>query len=205
MWVVFLGGLLAAAPVFGQDMSIKIGLSRISTSGMEYTHDDGTTSVTVAESSIGNELFFEYLISERFGLEINTAISPLKRTYSLESGGTTISENVVEEVSYTLFGANLYFSKAGRKGLKFLVGLYAGTADISHSFEGKTLGTASSSDSTSVTVLKLGMDWITKMAGFRFQYQNWEGAASNTTQITGIKQTGDMTGSVISLGVSAFF
>ena len=96
MWVVFLGGLLAAAPVFGQDMSIKIGLSRISTSGMEYTHDDGTTSVTVAESSIGNELFFEYLIFERFGLEINTAISPLKRTYSLESGGTTIPENVVE-------------------------------------------------------------------------------------------------------------
>ena len=205
MWVVFLGWVLVAAPVFGQEMSIKIGLNRVSSSGMEYIHDDGTTPITVSDSSVGNELFLEWLISERFGLEINSAISPLKRTYSLESGGTTISENVVEEVSYTLFGANLYFSKAGRKGLKFLVGLYAGTAEISHAFEGGTLGTTTTSNSTSLTVFKLGMDWITKMAGFRLQYQNWEGTASNTTEITGIKQTGDMTGSVISLGVFAFF
>jgi hypothetical protein len=205
MLVVFLGGVLVAAPVLGQDMSFKIGLNRASTSGMEYTHDDGSTPVTISESSVGNELFIEYLISERFGLEINSTISPLKRTYSLESGGTTISQNVIEEASYTLYGANLYFSKAGRKGLKFLVGLFAGTADISHSFEGGTLGTKSTSDSTSVTVVKLGLDWITKMAGFRFQYQNWEGTASNTTQISGVKQTGDMTGSVISLGVFAFF
>ncbi|MEE8436635.1 MAG: hypothetical protein V3S64_17745, partial [bacterium] len=44
--VVFLGGVLVATPVFGQDMSFKIGLNRASTSGMEYTHDDGTTPVT---------------------------------------------------------------------------------------------------------------------------------------------------------------
>ena len=203
--VIFLGGLMVACPVFGQDMSFKIGLNRASTSGMQYTHDDGTTPVTNSDSAIGNEVFLEYLISERFGLEINSSVSPLKRTYTLESGGTVISQNVIEEASYTLFGANLYFSKAGRKGLKFLVGLSAGTADITHSFEGGTLGTDSSSNSTSVTVVKLGMDWITKLAGFRFQYQNWEGTASNTTQIAGVKQTGDMTGSVISLGVFAFF
>ena len=92
-----------------------------------------------------------------------------------------------------------------RKGLKFLVGLFAGNADIDQTFEGGTLGAKSSSNSTSVTVVKLGLDWITKMAGFRFQFQNWEGTASNTTQISPVKQTVDMTGSVISLGVFAFF
>ena len=107
MWVVFLGWVLVAAPVFGQEMSIKIGLNRVSSSGMEYIHDDGTTPITVSDSSVGNELFLEWLISERFGLEINSAISPWKRPYSLESGRSKASEHVLDARTSSTFGAHL--------------------------------------------------------------------------------------------------
>jgi hypothetical protein len=49
------------------------------------------------------------------------------------------------------------------------------------------------------------MDWITKFAGFRLQYKVIEGSAGNTTEVAGVTQTADLNGSILVLGVFAFF
>ena len=208
--IAFLFALVIAMAVgaglaLGEETTMKIGINRVSASGMTYTHDDGTTEYTNSEAYVGNDIYFEYIISQHFSLEIDSTITGLQRTYTLESGGTVISDNVTETLTYTTYGANLYFNRADKRGLKFLIGVSTGTATVTHDFEGGTLGTASSSNSPGLTIFKLGMDWITKFAGFRLQYKVIEGSAGNTTEVTGVTQTADLNGSFLVLGVFAFF
>lgn len=195
----------ATGLALGVEMNMKIGINRVSASGMTYTHDDGATEYTNSEGYVGNDIFFEYVISQHFSLEIDSTITGLQRTYTLEAGGTTISDNVTETLSYITYGANLYFNRADKRGLKFLIGISTGTATVTHEFEGGTLGTASSTNSPGLTIFKLGMDWITKFAGFRLQYKVIEGSAGNTTEVAGVTQTADLNGSFLVLGVFAFF
>ena len=208
-WSVLPGALLLltlwSLPAWAQDMSMKLGINRASFSGLTYTHDDGTTEYSNSEALVGNELFFEYVMAERFSLEIDASVSPLSRNYRLEEGGVIASDNVTETFNYVTYGANLYFTKAQRKGLKVLVGVATGTASIDHEFEGGTLGAKTTSNDATLAIFKLGMDWVTTMAGLRLQYQLVEGKVSNTTQITGVKQTMDINGGLIVLGVFAFF
>ncbi len=195
----------ATGLALGDEMTMKMGINRISASGMTYTHDDGATEYTNSAGYVGNDIFFEYVISQHFSLEIDSTITGLQRTYTLEAGGTIISDNVTETLTYTTFGANLYFNRADKRGLKFLIGISTGTAKVTHEFEGGTLGTASSTNSPGLTIFKLGMDWITKFAGFRLQYKVIEGSAGNTTEVAGVTQTADLNGSFLVLGVFAFF
>ena len=196
--------MTAASTVFAQfgEPSVKIGIARIQHYDPEYIHDDGTLPSKVTKEMKGAELFFEYILYERFGLEMNYTLTPLSRTYDLG----VISDNVEETVSYFLYGANYYWAnKANKKGSAFLLGISTGKATVSHSFEGGTLGKQSTTNSPTILVTKLGWDYNFDFGGARFQYQLVEGQDSNTTEITGVRQTVNLDSNAFLLGVFAFF
>jgi hypothetical protein len=100
---------------------------------------------------------------------------------------------------------NLYFTRATRRGFQFAIGVATGTVAVTQEFEGGSLGKQSTSNSFALTAIKLGMEWITELAGVRFQYQSTTGSTSNTSELNGVKQTVDYGGDALSLGVFAFF
>ncbi len=208
VWAVTLfllcGG--ATAHAVGGEPSIKIGLDRLVLSGASYTHQDllTTTKESNTNSVSGAELFVEWLASDHFGLEIASTVAPLQRSYQLGSG-TPVSDNVNESATFTTIGANLYFTRAKRKGFQYLVGVATGTMQVKHEFEGGTLGKVSSTNSFPINTVKLGVEWVTEMAGVRLQYVATSGSTSNTTQLTNVKQTVNYTGGMAVLGVYAFF
>ncbi|HEX7926687.1 MAG TPA: hypothetical protein VF678_03785 [bacterium] len=196
-------GVATAAHAVGGDPSFKMGLDRLSYTGATYTHETIATSAKETNSDVlsGADAFFEWVASEHFGLEYTTTITPLQRSYKLGA----VSDNVNESTSLSLPGVNLYFTKANRKGLQYAVGVATGTASVKQEFEGGTLGKKSTTASVPVTAVKLGVEWVTNLAGVRLQYQAMTGSASNTTEVTGVKQTVNYNGSLLSLGVYTYF
>ena len=208
--IIFLAsllGILVFTPaVFSQPTpNFKIGINRVVLGDAKYTHDTGSGVATGTGNMTGNDLVLEFLMFERFGLELSTALTSAERNYSLVIGGTTISSNVTETVSVTQIGVNLYFGAAYKKGFNFLIGLGLGPAKVTHEFEGGTLGTTSSTNTINLNTLKLGFDWVTELATLRLQYQNWNGRTSSSTNLTNVLQTVDLGGDVFVLGVLAFF
>lgn len=202
---VVLAGVAPPQPALARgEPSIKIGLNRMSVSGVTYTHDTGTEQLTESGPMVGNELFFEWVMSERLGLEIGSTLTPLKRVYTLK-GAAVVSDSVTETLNTTSVGLNLYFNKATRRGLKFLLGLGVGSAKVTHEFEGGTLGTQSTTNDLTLNTLKLGLDWITNFAGLRLQYLATSGTTRSSTNLTGVIQTVDAAGSGVVLGIFAFF
>src|SRR5690349_13231266 len=162
-------GVGTAAHAVGGDPNFKIGLDRLSLSGATYTHETIATSAkeTNSDTLTGADAFIEWIASEHFGLEYTTTITPLQRSYKLG----TVSDNVNESTSLSLLSVNLYFTKAQRKGFQYAVGVATGTASVKQDFEGGTLGKKSTSASVPITAVKLGVEWITNLAGVRLQYQ----------------------------------
>jgi hypothetical protein len=208
--VAVAGGLLAVgspAQAAGGEPNIKIGLDRLSMTGATYTHETlaAASQEKNKDALSGADLFIEWIASDHFGLEVAGTIAPLERSYKLGSGATPVSDNVNESASYTTVGVNLYFTRATRKGFQYSIGVATGTVQVKHEFEGGTLGKASSSSAFAITAVKMGVEWVTELAGVRLQYQSTSGAASNTTELTGVKQTVDYSGGILALGVYAFF
>ena len=197
-------GLACAVPTLGHAAGFKIGLDQVQLSGATYTHDTAGTKLTDSKTMVGTQLAVEFLPGEFFGFEIDTAISPLERNYQLGANGAT-SNNVSESAGYTLYGVNLYFNRDERRGFHPMLGVATGQISVAQKFEGGTVGTASTHSTVDVNVVKAGFDWMTTYAGLRVQYQLWTGAKGNTTQITGVRQTNDFTGSALLLGVFAAF
>lgn len=206
-WAGALLVLGTAVYAVGGEPSIKIGLDRVSLSGATYTHETIATGneETNNDAMAGADLFIEWVASDHFGLEIAGTVAPLSRSYQLGSGATPVSENVSESASYTTLGVNLYFTRATRKGFQYAVGVATGTMQVKQEFEGGTLGKASSSTSFPITAVKLAVEWVTEMAGARLQYLGFNGSSSNTTELSGVKQTVNYTAGALSLGVYAFF
>ncbi|MBI4081356.1 MAG: hypothetical protein HY423_01970 [Candidatus Lambdaproteobacteria bacterium] len=195
-------------PAFAQfqakEPNLKIGLNRVIVAGATYTLDDGTTALTNSDNLVGNELFAEYIFFGRLGVELGATLTPLARTYDLESGNTLVS-TVTETTTSALLGANLYFGRNRARGFNFFFGLGTGYYSTAHAFKGGTLGEQSSSQQVPVNMLKFGMDWMLEQAGLRFQYAMLSGKLSDTEAIPSNTQTLDYTASVLTVGVLAFF
>ena len=196
--------LAIAGSIPAQAAGFKIGLDQVQLSGATYTHDTAGTKVTDSKDMVGTQLALEILPGEFFGFEIDTTVNPLERNYQLGANGAT-ANNVNESASYTLYGVNLYFNRDERRGFHPSLGVATGQVSVAQKFEGGAVGTVSTHSTVDVNVLKAGFDWMTSFAGLRLQYQLWTGAKSNTTQITGVRQTNDYSGSAIVLGVFAAF
>lgn len=182
----------------------KVGLDEVDLSGAKYTHDANGTKTTVSTDMVGTQLALEWLPTDFVGFEIDYSAAPLQRNYELGSSGA-ISNNVTETASFTTFGANFYPFREEKRGIHPLIGVAAGTIDVSQKFEGGTLGNVSTTNSVTINQLKLGLEWVGNRAGVRLQYGIWSGSTSNTTKLTGVRQTNDYSGSAVSLGVFALF
>jgi hypothetical protein len=201
--IAMLATLAWSAPTTSH-AAVKIGLDQVQLDGATYTHDTAGTKLTNAKTMVGTQLALEFSPSEHFGFEIDTSLSPLERSYQLGTNGAT-SNNVSESASYTLYGVNLYFNRDDRRGFHPVLGVATGQLSVTQKFEGGTVGTKSSHSTVDINVLRAGFDWMTSYAGLRLQYQLWTGDKSNTTQVTGVRQTNSYTGSAILLGVFAAF
>jgi hypothetical protein len=196
-------GLLAATPGLSR-AELKIGLDEVQLTGAKYTHDNAGTKSSDAATMVGTNFNLEWLPTGYFGLEVDYSLSPLERTYQLGTNGA-VSNNVTEAASLLTYGFNLYFGRDERRGWHPVVGVATGTAAVTQKFEAGTLGAQSTHASVDLNILKLGVDWVLSYAGLRLQYQMWTGSKSNSTQLTGIRQTNDYTGSAIDIGVFADF
>ena len=183
--------------------NVKIGLDEVTLGGAKYTHDNGT-KYTNSKDLVGTELAVEYLPTEFFGIEVDYGLTPLSRTYQLGTNGS-VSKNVTESAAFVLYGVNLYFGRDDRRGFHPELGVSTGSATVSQKFEGGTLGTQSTNNTVNLNVLKAGLDWMTSYAGVRLQYQLWTGEKSNSTLLTGVRQTVSYTGSAVVIGVFANF
>ncbi|HUJ76051.1 MAG TPA: hypothetical protein VL359_14400 [bacterium] len=206
LWLVLgiLAGLACLAPARALAADVKVSMDYVQLGSPTYTHDDGTTKLTNSTSMVGTQASLEFLPSQRFGLEVAYALTPLERNYQLGPAGAT-SNNVTESASYTTFGANLYLFGDDRLGLHPEVGVATGSLAVSQKFSGGTLGTTSTNNTVNVNIVKAGLDYMTQVAGFRLQVQYWQGSTSNSTAITGIRQTVDYSSTAVSLGVFAYF
>jgi len=196
-----------AARAQGVDQpTIKIGLNHQIVTGASYTLEDtaGTTSVSNSDTMTGTELFLEWLIFNRVGLELGASVTPLERTYELESGGTTVSE-VTESAQLIVFGANLYLNRRTSRGFQYLIGVGGGTLTVSHEFKNGSLGNQSSSLTLPVTFIKVGVDYLIRGGGARLQFSSFTGSARDIDEISGYKQTLDYNLGILGLGVFIFF
>ena len=186
--------------------TIKLGLAWAAISGTDYTHtESGIGQVTVNESMVGTNFMFEYVMFENFGLEVDYTLSPFERNFGLSVAGTTIADNVKESAKFWSYGANLYFNKANRKGLNYWVGVSTGVMTVTHEFFGGTRDGKSTTQTLNLQMFRIGMDWVTALAGLRLSYQGQVGEGTNTKGITGVTQKSDYRGDMASIGVYAFF
>lgn len=174
-------GSVAHAQVTGGESTggsnIRIGFNRNLVSGVKYTLQttDGTESDSNSDSMTGNELTAEFILFNRFGIELNVGLLPMEREYKLVDSSGNLIANVDEAARLVALSANLYFQDLSTTGFKFFFGLGAGTVRVSHRFSDGTLGTESSDVSVTVSLMKFGMDWLTDQAGFRAQVVSMEG------------------------------
>lgn len=182
---------------------VMIGVNRTFVSGATFTLEDTATppSASNDDSMLANELFLEWLVFNRVGLELDIGLTELERTYELNS----VLGSVEETARPIMLGANLYFKDHGRRGFRGFVGLGTGTVSVDYKFSGGSVGSASSSHSVSVNALKVGLDWQTETAGLRTQLISWIGKLTDTESISGFKQTVDYTATVFTIGVFAIF
>lgn len=185
--------------------NMKLGLNRQMVTGYTFTIEaaGGAPSYDNAEGTQGNELYFEWVFSDRISFEMGSSITPMVRSYDLGVNGAFSS--VSESSKITLTGANLYFGSAGSEGIVFFTGLATGKVAIAHEFTGGSLGDQTSSASVPVNTLKLGMDWVMAGANARLMYSMVSGDYSDSTSITGYKLSYDYKATILTLGVSAYF
>lgn len=187
--------------------NIRIGFNRNLVSGVKYTLQNtaGTESDTNSDSMTGNDLTAEFILFNRFGIELNVGLLPMEREYKLVQSDGTLIANVDEAARLVSLSANLYFQDLSTTGFKFFFGLGAGTVRVSHRFSDGTLGTQSSDVSVTVSLLKFGMDWLTDQAGFRAQIVTMEGETQDGQEIAGYEQFINYTATVATIGVFTFF
>jgi hypothetical protein len=196
----------ASAALAAREPNMKMGLSRATLTGATYTYKNTATNTEYSNSDqlVGTELFFEYLLSDNFSIEADTTVSPLERSFELGTQGS-VAQNVKESGTYTLLGANLYFTKATSKGFQLLMGVATGAMAVGYTFSGGTIGTKSTASAAKVNTVRLALDWLTELAGLRVQYQLVTGSDTDAAVFTGAKQIVTYSGGTASVGVYAFF
>lgn len=212
MALLLLGmGSAAHAQVTGGESTggsnIRIGFNRNLVSGVKYTLQDsaGTELDSNSDSMTGNDLTGEFILFNRFGIELNVGLLPMEREYKLVDSTGALISNVDEAARLLSLSANLYFQDLSTTGFKYFFGLGAGTVRVSHRFSGGSLGTQSSDVSVTVNLMKFGMDWLTDQAGFRAQVVAMEGDTQNGQEIPPFEQLINYTATVATIGVFTFF
>lgn len=187
--------------------NIKLGFNRNLISGAKYTLENNSTgeSFTNSDSMSGNDVSAEFILFNRFGVELNVGLLPTEREYQLQDASGTLVANVDETATPILLSTNLYFQDLSTTGFKFFFGLGAGLVSVSHNLTGGTLGSDSSDVTVTVNLIKVGMDWLTDKAGFRAQVVSMEGSTQDGLEIPGFLQTIDYTATVATIGVFTFF
>ena len=205
--------LCCLAPTVSQAMWL-VGLDEVQLSGAKYTFNDNLTNPSNSGSMVGTDLVLEWLPSSRFGIEGDYGVLPLERRYQLGTAGA-ISNNVTEQATPALLGANLYLTPNDKPGIHPTFGVAYGNLDVRQQFNGGTLGYLVTHNNVSINVLKLGLEWMFGSAVFgggegsfgvlRLQYQVWSGGHINTTAIPGVRQNLDYDSSAFVLGAAASF
>lgn len=186
--------------------NIKIGFNRSLVSGATYTLTDSSgEALSNSDSMTGNDVYAEFILFSRFGVEFNVGLLEMEREYTLTDSSGTLVANVTETARPTTVTFNLYFQDQSTTGFKFLFGLGAGVIDVEHRFSGGTLGSEFSKESVTISLMKFGMDWLTDKAGFRAQIVTMEGDRKDSDEVTSYQQTFDYTATVATIGVFTFF
>ena len=186
--------------------NIKLGFNRSLVSGATYTLTNSSDeSVSNSDSMTGNNVYAEFILFSRFGVELNVGLLEMEREYALSDSSGTLLANVTETARPTTVSFNLYFQDQSSTGFKFLFGLGAGIIDVEHNFSGGSLGTEYSNETVTINLMKFGMDWLTEKAGFRAQVVAMEGDKKDSDEIATYQQTIDYTATVATIGVFTFF
>lgn len=186
--------------------NIKLGFNRSLVSGATYTLTDSSgEAISNSDSMTGNDVYAEFILFSRFGVEFNVGLLEMEREYTLTDSSGTLVANVTETARPTTVTFNLYFQDQSTTGFKFLFGLGAGVIDVEHRFSGGTLGSEFSKESVTISLMKFGMDWLTDKAGFRAQIVTMEGDREDSDEVPTYQQTIDYTATVATIGVFMFF
>ena len=195
------GGETALGPA-----NLKLGFNRSVISGATYSLTDASgATVSNSDSMTASDVYAEFILFSRFGVEINTALLAMEREYALNDASGALIGNVTETARPTTLSFNLYFQDQSTTGFKFMFGLGAGIVTVDHRFEGGTLGQASSNETVTINLMKFGVDWLTDKAGFRAQLIAMTGDARNGAQIIGFQQDYSYDATVATIGVFTFF
>lgn len=201
-----------AGPALGQQLirqgTIKMGMNRLMTSGATFSVVDDATGTTGTNtgSTTGNEIFFEYIVFGRLGVEGSTTLTRAVRDYQLEDSGATLLADVQDSARQLMFGLNLYLSDHEKGGLKYYFGLATGQVYVTQAISGSgTFPSGLISHQVPVNTLKLGVDWIRDRAGLRLQLISQTGSTTDRSTLGGYTQTIDYTATVLAIGAFAFF
>lgn len=196
-----------AAPQLG---TIKVGMNRTIFNGATYKVEDdaGTVSGSESGSMSGTDVFIEYILFGRFGVEASTTLSRPRRSFELNDGTATLMSEVEDRHRTSLFGLNVYLNDHAKGGLKYYFGLATGETRVTRNLGGS--GTLSAfngtyQDTVPVETLKLGVDWILEKAGIRVQYISMTGSATDRNTLTGYNETVSYDATVLAIGAFAFF
>ena len=191
----------------GRGSTMKAGLVRTIISGPAYTIEnaDGSVSATNADPLTGNDVFFEYVLFNRLGLEARTGLTAATRNYQLDDSTGAVLTNVTESARPTTVGMNLYFAGHTGAGLKPFLGLGAGQVAVALEFSGGTLPVQTITQTVPLNTLKLGVDWVKENSGIRLEVVSQSGSIIDTSSIATYTQTVDYTGTVIGVALYAFF
>ncbi|MEE8396229.1 MAG: hypothetical protein V3S29_09255, partial [bacterium] len=176
--------------------TIKMGMNRLMTSGPSFTVEEDATATTGSNtgSTTGNEVFIEYVLFGRLGVEASTSLTQAVRDYELEDASATKLADVQDSVRHAMFGLNLYLTDHEKGGLKYYFGLGTGQVYVTHAISGAgTFPSGLISHRVPVNTLKLGMDWISERAGFRLQVISQTGSFTDRSSLSGYRQTIDYT------------
>jgi len=207
MIVLLLAFSATASAQRGRSPTIKAGLVRASHSAPTFTlaKSDGSLTTTNADPMVGNDMFLEYILFGRLGLEVRSGMTAAVRNYQLTDANGAIISNVKEEARPTMMGLNLYFSSHESGTLKPYVGLGSGRINVNMDFSSGSLGPQQSKHKVPINTIKFGVDWVKDNAGARLEVLNQSGSNIDSTSIPTYSQTADYTTTVIGLALFAFF
>ena len=205
--VLFLFSGVALGQGRGKGPTMKAGLIRTMISSPTYTieNTDGSVTANNADPMTGNDVFFEYILFDRLGLELETGLTAAVRDYQLKDAGGTVITNVSESSRPVILGMNLYFSSHSGSGLKPYIGLGAGQMGVSMELNGGILAQQTFSHTVPLNTIKLGFDWIKDNSGARLEAMSIAGSTIDTTSISGYTQTVDYNATVVGIALFAFF
>ena len=186
---------------------MKAGLIRTMISSPTFTLEnaDGSVSANNADPMTGNDAFFEYVLFDRLGLELQAGLTAATRDYQLKDASGALISNVKESARPVIVGMNLYFTSHSGSGLKPYMGLGAGQMAVTTEFSGGALATQNVAHTVPLNTIKLGTDWIKENSGARLEVMSISGSTIDSSSIAGFSQKVDYTATVVGIALFAFF